>query len=455
VQIHDSVIELVGNTPLVRLGSVAEGATAPLVAKLEYLNPGGSVKDRIALRMIEAAERSGELEPGGTIVEPTSGNTGIGLAIVAQRRGYSCVFVCPDKVAQDKINVLKAYGAEVVVCPTAVDPADPRSYYSVSDRLAAQIPGGWKPNQYANVNNPISHYHSTGPEIWEQTDGKVTHFVAGVGTGGTITGTGQYLKEVSGGRVQVIGADPEGSVYSGGTGRPYLVEGVGEDFWPTTFDKQVCDRIIAVSDRDSFLMTRRLAREEGMLVGGSCGMAVVAALQVAREAGPDDLVVVLLPDGGRGYLSKIFNDEWMASYGFLASASEQTVGDVLSRKAGRIPEFVHVHPNETVRDAIDVLREYAVSQMPVVRAEPPVMTGEIAGSVVERDLLDALFAGQAHLADRVEQHMSPPLPMVGAGEPVAAAISAMSRADAVVVLDDGKPAGVLTRQDVLGFLASD
>src|SRR5579875_689088 len=299
----ESVVNLIGNTPLVRLNHVVPASDAsPLVlAKVEYVNPGGSVKDRIAARMIDAAEESGELKPGGTIVEPTSGNTGVGLAITAQQRGYHCILVCPDKVSGDKIDVLRAYGAEVVVCPTAVAPEDPRSYYSVSERLAKERPGGWKPNQYANVNNPRSHYETTGPEIWEQTGGRITHFVAGVGTGGTISGTGRYLKEQ--GPVRIIGADPEGSVYSGGTGRPYLVEGVGEDFWPDTYDRDICDEVVPVSDAASFAMTRRLAREEGLLVGGSCGMAVVAALRVAEQAGPGDVIVVLLPDGGRGYLS--------------------------------------------------------------------------------------------------------------------------------------------------------
>jgi cystathionine beta-synthase len=428
---------------------------ATVLAKVEYFNPGGSVKDRIAERMIDEAERTGALKPGGTIVEPTSGNTGIGLAIVAQQRGYHCTFVCPDKVSQDKINVLRAYGAEVVVCPTAVSPDSPDSYYSVSQRLAGERPGGWKPDQYSNPANPQSHYETTGPELWEQTEGTVTHFVAGMGTGGTISGTGRYLKEVSDGRVQVIGADPQGSVYSGGTGRPYLVEGVGEDFWPANYDPSVCDRIVAVSDGDSFEMTRRLAREEGMLVGGSCGMAAVAALTVAAEAGPDDLVVVLLPDGGRGYLSKIFNDDWMADYGFPTGPSQhETVRDVLTRKGAKLPEFVHMHPNETVRDAIDTLREYGVSQMPVVKEEPPVMAAEVMGSVVERDLLDALFDGRARLADSLESHMSAPLPLIGAGEPVEAAVAALHDADAAIVLDDGKPSGIVTRQDLLGYLAS-
>jgi len=459
MQVHDSLVELFGNTPLVRLHKVSRqiGGDAPapeVLAKVEYFNPGGSVKDRIALRMVEAAEKSGELQPGGTIVEPTSGNTGIGLAIVAQERGYKCLFVCPDKVAQDKIAVLRAYGAEVVVCPTTVSPDHPDSYYSVSDRLARTTPGGWKPNQYANMENPASHYHTTGPEIWDQTEGRVTHFVAGIGTGGTISGTGRYLKDVSGGRVQVIGADPEGSVYSGGTGRPYLVEGVGEDIWPDTYDKSICDEIIAVSDADSFLMTRRLAREEALLVGGSCGMAVVAALRVAKKASPDDVIVVLLPDGGRGYLSKIFNDDWMADYGFLtAETAEPRVGQVLEAKAGPLPQFVHAHPTDTVRTVIGSLREFDVSQLPVLSAEPPVMAAEVVGSIVEHDLLDALVTGRAAPDDQVAKLMSPPLPLVGSGEPVSIAVAALERAGAAVVLVDGKPAGVITRQDVLTFLS--
>ena len=458
MQVSDSLIELVGGTPLVRLGRMAAQVRPQVLAKVEYLNPGGSVKDRIALAMVEDAEQRGLIQPGGTIVEPTSGNTGVGLALVANARGYRCVFVMPDKMSAEKIAVLRAYGAEVVVCPTAVAPEHPDSYYSVSRRLAAEIPGAWNPDQYSNPLNPEAHYRSTGPEVWTQTDGRVTHFVAGVGTGGTISGVGRYLKEVSGGEVQIVGADPEGSVYSGGSGRPYLVEGVGEDFWPTTYDRTVADRIIAISDRDSFLTTRRLAREEALLVGGSCGLATAAALHLAQELTEDDVVVVLLPDSGRGYLSKIYNDEWMADYGFLTPDSTQpTVGDVLHRKATEsataLPELVHVHPEETVGSAISILREYGVSQMPVVKEEPPVMAAEVVGSVVERELLDAVFADRSALDAPLAQHMSRPLPTVGAGEDLQVAMAALEGASAMLVLDDGKPVGIVTRSDLLGFLA--
>jgi cystathionine beta-synthase len=457
VQYVNSLVDLIGNTPLLRLGATTDGATPLVLAKVEYLNPGGSVKDRIATRMIEAAEADGSLQAGGTIVEPTSGNTGVGLAMVAQAKGYSCVFVCPDKVSEDKRRVLEAYGARVVVCPTAVPPDHPDSYYSVSDRLVSEIEGAWKPNQYANVNNPRSHYESTGPEIWRQTDGRITHFVTGVGTGGTISGIGRYLKEQSR-DIQIVGADPAGSVYSGGSGRPYLVEGVGEDFWPETYDRDIADRIIEVSDADSFSFTRRLAREEALLVGGSSGMAAFAAVQLAHELteeGRDDaVVVVLLPDSGRGYLAKVFDDAWLSQYGFLPATDEQSLGEVLRAKSGRIPDLVHTHPGETIAEAIHILQEYGVSQMPVVRAEPPVVAAEVAGSVSERALLDALFSGHARLIDRVERHMAPPLPTVGTNEPVADAVAKLERADALLVQEDGRPVGVVTRQDLLAYLAT-
>ena len=449
----NSVLDLVGNTPLVRLGSVASGYAPTILAKIEYLNPGGSSKDRIAKRIIDAAEAEGLLKPGGTIVEPTSGNTGIGLALVAQQRGYRCIFVVPDKVGQDKRNVLTAYGAEVVVTPTAVAPESPESYYSVSDRLAREIPGAFKPNQYSNPNGPLSHYETTGPEIWRDTEGKVTHFVAGVGTGGTISGVGRYLKEVSNGAVQVIGADPEGSVYSGGTGRPYLVEGVGEDFWPTAYDPTVVDRIIASSDAESFELTRRLAREEGLLVGGSSGLAVSVALKASLDLGPDDVVVVLLPDGGRGYLGKIFNEKWMQSYGFTQVSDEKTVADVVSAKTGSLPELVHAHPSDTVRDVIQIMTKYDVSQLPVLSAEPPVVIGEVVGSVDERSLLEDVFSGAAQMTDPIAKFVGTPLGLIGVHESVTSARTALEKVDALLVVDDGKPAGVLTRHDLLAFLS--
>jgi cystathionine beta-synthase len=471
----NSLLDLIGDTPLLRLStSLAPELeqsrrgqhTGPLVlAKIEYLNPGGSVKDRIATRMVEAAEASGELQPGGTIVEPTSGNTGVGLAMVAQEKGYRCIFVCPDKVSEDKRNVLKAYGAEVVVCPTAVPPEHPDSYYNVSDRLASE-PDAWKPDQYSNPNNPRSHYETTGPEIWKQTEGRITHFVAGVGTGGTISGIGKYLKERSAERggpgIQIVGADPAGSVYSGGTGRPYLVEGVGEDFWPETYDRDIADRIIEVSDADSFAFTRRLAREEALLVGGSSGMAAYAAKQLAAELadtpeGEDAVVVVLLPDSGRGYLTKVFNDDWLASYGFAvgdeAAGETTSVGEVLRGKTGRMPDLVHTHPNETIAEAVQILQEYGVSQMPVVRAEPPIVAAEVAGAVSERALLDELYAGRARLTDKVGDHMSEPLPTIGSTSPARDAVGLLTDADALLVQEDGKPVGVVTRQDMLAYLA--
>lgn len=458
----ENVADLVGNTPLVKLGPVAReaGVEATVLAKVEYFNPGGSVKDRIALKMVEAAEASGELQPGGVIVEPTSGNTGVGLALVAQRKGYRCIFVCPDKVAKDKMDVLRAYGAEVVVTPTSVAPDHPNSYYSVSDRLVAETEGAWKPNQFFNQHGPESHYETTGPEIWRDTDGRVTHFVAGAGTGGTISGAGRYLKQVSAGRpeseggpVRIIGADPEGSIYSGGTGRPYLVEGVGEDMWPGAYDPSVPDEVLAVNDHEAFTMTRDLALKEGLLVGGSSGMAVVAALRAARDLPAEAVVVVLLPDSGRGYMSKIFDDEWMNSYGFITGVGERTVGDVLRAKSGDLPALVHTHPQETIRDAIEIMREYGVSQLPVVAAEPPVMLGEVRGAVSERTLMDLLFTGRAELSDAISQHLGDGLPLVGRGEPLPSARAALEDDDALLVVDGGRPIGVLTRFDLLEALA--
>lgn len=460
----DSIVDLIGDTPLVKLQHVTEGIECTVLVKLEYLNPGGSAKDRIAARIIDAAEAAGQLKPGGTIVEPTSGNTGVGLALVAQQRGYHCVFVVPDKVGDDKIDVLRAYGAEVVVTPTSVAADSPESYYSVSDRLAREIPGAFKPNQYENPNGPRSHYETTGPEIWRDTDGRITHFVAGVGTGGTISGTGRYLREVSDDRVRIIGIDPEGSVYSGGTGRPYLVEGVGEDIWPGSYDPTVPHEILAVGDAESFAMTRRLAREEAILVGGSSGMAVVGALRAARDLPADAVMVVLLPDGGRGYLSKIFNDGWMRSYGFSDVEEGETVSDVLTARGLRqaqgaqgtrsdIPDLVHAHPTDTVLEVIGMMTEYEVSQLVVLSAEPPVMMGEVVGTVDEKGLLDLLFRGEAKPTDAVGAHTGERLPLIGIHAPIAQARAALADADALLVTSGGKPHTVLTRQDLLAYLS--
>lgn len=451
MEIADSLVELIGNTPLVRLDRMGRELSCTLAAKLEYLNPGGSVKDRPALTMVTAAEQAGLLRPGGTIVEPTSGNTGTGLAIVAARRGYRCIFTMPDKIAKEKVDLLRAYGAEVVVCPSAVEPDHPDSYYRTARRLTDTTPGAFMPNQYDNQANPAAHVATTGPEIWRQTAGRITHFVASIGTGGTISGVGRYLKAQNPG-IEIIGADPEGSVYSGGSGRPYLVEGIGEDFWPTTYDPTVADRVVKVSDRDSFLTARLVTAEEGILAGGSCGTAVWAAVEIGRDLGPEAVVVVLLPDSGRGYLSKVYNDEWMADHGFLRSAGD-TVESVLAAKGASLPRLVHVHPDETVRSAIAILREYGVSQMPVVKAEPPVALAEVVGTVSDRHLLE-MALGDPGIIDRpLGEVMDPPLPMIGTGETVDVAAARLSEASAVLVIDEGSPTGILTRSDLLDFLA--
>jgi cystathionine beta-synthase len=451
MEVADSLLDLIGNTPLVRLDRTGRDLPCDLLAKLEFLNPGGSVKDRPALRMVEEAERRGLLGPGSTIVEGTSGNTGIGLAIVAARRRYRCVFVMPDKMAPEKIALLRAYGAEVVVCPTAVAPDHPDSYYSVTARLAQEIPGAFHPNQYANPSNPEAHVLTTGPEIWRQTAGRITHFVAGVGTGGTISGVGRYLKSQNP-DIQIVGADPEGSVYSGGSGRPYLVEGIGEDFWPTTYDPTAVDRVVMVSDTDSFLTARRLATEEGILAGGSTGTAIFAALSLAADLHREDVVVVLIPDSGRGYLSRVYSDEWMADHGFLRTTGH-TVSEVLERKSGALSGLIHVHPSEQARQAIEVMQEFGVSQLAVIQAEPPLAVAEVVGAVYERDLMQRAIADPGLLDATVAQVMGPPLPTVGAGEPMDLALARLEDAPAVMVLDRGHPVGVITRADALGFLA--
>ncbi|MGH9244647.1 MAG: cystathionine beta-synthase [Acidimicrobiales bacterium] len=450
-QIAGSLLDLIGDTPLLRLGKTADGIRGTIALKLEFFNPGGSVKDRPAVAMIEAAEREGLLRPGGTIVEPTSGNTGVGLAIVAAQRGYRCIFVMTDKVAPEKASLLRAFGAEVIVCPVAVEPDDPSSYYSVAERLMREIPGAYRPNQYGNPWNPWAHEQSTGPEVWRQTAGRITHFVAGIGTGGTITGVARYLKRQNP-DIQIVGADPAGSVYSGGSGRPYLVEGIGEDFWPTTYDPSLVDRVIPISDEDSFLTARRVTHEEGIFIGGSGGTVVAAALHLAREGGPDDLVVVLIPDSGRGYLSRVFDDEWMATYGFLR-AGDRTLGEVIEARGEAIPPLVYVHPEDPVERAVSLMREYDVSQLPVAKGEMPLATAEIFGAVDELVLMDLAFRDPGVFRTPVEKVMGPRLPTIGIGQPIELAVELLERSPALVVLAGGRPMVVLSRSDVLKFLS--
>jgi cystathionine beta-synthase len=452
--IKDSILETVGETPLIRLSRIGAGLAPQLVAKVEYFNPGGSIKDRVAMRMVEAAERDGHLRPGGTIIEPTSGNTGTGLAIAARLKGYRVIAVMPDKMSREKIDLLRAYGAEVVVTPTDVDPGSPQSYYRVADRLEREIPGAFQPNQYRNPANPEAHYLSTGPELWRQSGGRITHFVCGVGTGGTITGVARYLREQNP-AIEVIGADPVGSIYSNESVHPYLVEGVGEDFWPETYDPSVVNRYVTVSDRDSFLTTRRLAETEGLLVGGSCGLAVHAALEVARGIDdPDAMVAVILPDGGRGYLSKIFSDEWMMQYGFLDRSPDRSVGDVLRAKtrAGEIPPFVVVQTHHRVKDAIGLLHEHRVSQLPVVSENDP---DTIVGSVGERGLLKRAMEDPQLMAAQIAEVMEAPFPAVSTDDPVREAVELLSgEGQALIVAEHGRPVGIVTRTDLLESLVS-
>jgi cystathionine beta-synthase len=450
LEVLDSFLDAVGETPLVRLNKISRGLRPTVLAKLEMLNPGGSVKDRIGLRMIEAAERAGLLKPGGTIVEPTSGNTGHGLAIAAAIRGYKCIFVMPDKMSQEKISLLRAYGAEVVITPTAVAPESPESYYRVADRLTEEIPGAFQPNQYFNEDNPAAHEATTGPEIWRQTDGRITAFVAGVGTGGTITGVARYLKKQNP-DILVVGADPEGSIFSGDV-HPYLTEGIGEDFWPRTFDPSTVDRYVRVTDRDAFRMARRITREEGILVGGSSGTAVVAAVEIARELGPDDVVVVILPDTGRNYLSKLYSDTWLLQYGLTERPEVVRVEEVLGGRHGEVPPLVTVNARDKVRQAIDVLQRYSISQAPVVR-EDSMDVAQFVGSIRERELLDRIFRDPDALQADVAEVMGPPITMVEFDEPVDVAFEGLQHGPAVLVVKAGQALGVLTRSDFLEYLA--
>jgi cystathionine beta-synthase len=447
--IADSVLDLIGNTPLVRLKRISEvhDIKCVLAMKMETNNPGGSAKDRPALEMILAAEREGLLKPGGTIVEPTSGNTGVGLAIVAAQRGYSCVFVMTDKVAPEKVSLLRAYGAEVVVCPVAVPPEDPTSYYKVAERLTIER-NAFRPNQYANPNNPLAHEKTTGPELWQQTAGRITHFVAGAGTCGTITGTARYLKAMNP-NIRIIAGDPDASVFSGGSGRPYLVEGVGEDFYPAAWSPDLYDEVIPITDEESFRTAREVSKVEGILIGGSGGMAVATALQVARRAKPDDIVVVLNPDSGRGYLSRVFDDTWMANYGFIRECDE-CITAVLNTR-GNTPSLLYVNPSTTVRDTIELMRANGISQLPVCKNTPPFAAAEVSGAVDELELLEAIYRNDSVLNMAVESVMGPKLPTIGVGQQVATAVEMLDSSNALLVLAGGRPLSVLTRTDLLTY----
>ena len=452
MQVLENILGAVGNTPLVRLHQVTRGLKPAVLAKVEMLNPGGSVKDRIGLRMIEDAERRGQLKRGGTIVEPTSGNTGHALAIAAAIKGYRMIFVLADKQSPEKMALLRAYGAEVVVCPTAVPRDSPESYYSVAERLSREIPGAFQPNQYFNPENPKAHFETTGPEIWEQTDGRVDVVVGGLGTGGTISGVAHFLKAKKA-SVSIVGADPEGSLYSGDTARPYKVEGIGEDFIPGTIDLKAIDRIIRVSDRDSFLMARRITREEGILVGGSSGTAMKAAVEVAAELDENQLVVVILADTGRNNLSKIYSDEWMRQNGYLERFPRLTIADVIAARERELPPLITVSTREKVGRAIDMMQEFGISQMPVTE-DGSGSAGRMVGSIQERSLLDRVYRDPNLIETPVGAAMDSPFPTIETAAQIDDAFEALlGGVGALVVSEASRPMGIITRLDLLEFMA--
>ncbi len=445
-RICGSILETIGATPLVRLNRLGEGLKATILLKLESANPGGSVKDRVAVKMIEAAEAEGLIRPGGVIVEATAGNTGVGLALAAAVKGYRCIFVLPDKMSEDKVSLLRAYGAEVVITPTSVPPDSPESYNGVADRLAREMPGAFRPNQFANPNNPLAHYQSTGPEIWEDTGGKLDVFVAGMGTGGTITGASRYLKEKKP-QLVVVGADPEGSILSGDAPQAYKVEGIGEDFIPRTFDRQLVDEMIRVSDRESFNTARRLAREEGILAGGSSGTALAAALKYAERLAEPATIVVLLPDTGRNYLSKIYSDRWMQENGYWESAArpKAVVRQLLEARCG-LPALICVSPEDSLQKAIELLHRYGISQLPVLDS------GRSVGSLQESTLLKLAVDGLNPANQAVGPVMGKPLPVIDLQTDVAEAYRLLlAGAGALLAAEAGVPRAVITRIDLVDF----
>lgn len=445
MKFYDNILKAVGHTPLVKLGKVTGNISSTILAKVEYLNPGGSVKDRIGLIMIEAAEKAGLLKNGGTIIESTAGNTGIGLALAAAVKGYHSIFVMPDKMSEDKRALLRAYGAEVVICPTAVTPDSPQHYLNVAKRLAKEVPGAFMPNQYDNPNNPLAHYLTTGPEIWNDTGGKIDVFVAGMGTGGTISGTAKFLKEKNKEMI-IIGVDPVGSIFSGDTPKPYLVEGIGEDFIPRAYEPELVDEVIRISDKESFHMARRLAREEGLLVGGSSGTAVVAALKYAMRLTEPKIIVVLLPDTGRNYLTKFLSDQWMQEKGLLDfKPIKVLVGEVLARKQDA-PSLIAVSPREKVTKAISLMHKYQISQLPVIDGTKNV------GSVLEETLMKLIYDGTDLSTQEVASIMSAPLPALEATTNIAEAYRLLLAGhSAIIVLDKSKPIGVVSRIDLVDF----